>query len=297
MRRKVVRIASLLFLVLLAFAIVELRWARRWNRTCYPARRPVTAEARAALATAGPRVEDVTFQAADGLTLHGWMVPSTNGCVLVVGHGLGENRTQWTDVAIEIAKHGCGALLFDWRAHGESDGTTATWGDAEQADFSAAIDFASKRPDVSPDRIVGFGFSIGASAVAMESARDPRVRGVILAAVWPSLDEEMDYKEQRFGALSAWPSKAGLRHAGVRLDRVRPIDVVGSIAPRPLLLVTGDADDDTPLDVETRVFAAAGEPKTMWIAKGAGHGEYLAADRVGFLGAITSFLIAHRFVE
>lgn len=294
MRKKRALVIAVLVCVV-GFALLEGHWARRWNATCHPLRVAIAQTDRQDLASATGAVEDVDLTASDGVVLHGWFVPPKNGCVVVMGHGLGETRTRFLFDAKMLARHGCGALLFDWRAHGESGGDTATWGDREQLDFSAAIGFAAKRPDVDPTRIVGCGFSIGASAVAVEAASDPRVRGVILLAVWPSLSDEIDYKARHFGALSRLPARWGIAHAGVDFDRVRPIDVIGKIAPRPLLLVTGDADTDTPLAVEERVFAAAAEPKEMWVVHGSDHGGYQAKDPASYEQHVVRFLEQNHF--
>lgn len=293
-KKRIVALAALAGLV--GFAVAEVHWTRRWYATCHPRRATIAPKDREDLAAATGAVEDVAFTASDGVVLHGWFVPPKNGCVVVMGHGLGETRTRFLFDAKMLARHGCGSLLFDWRAHGESGGDTATWGDREQLDFSAAVGFAVNRPDVDPTRVVGCGFSIGASAVAIEAASDARVRGVILLAVWTSLSDEIDHKTDHFGALSRVPSRWGISRAGVDFDRVRPIDVIGKISPRPLLLVTGDADTDTPLAIEERVFAAAGEPKEMWVVHGAEHGDYQTTDPVAFEQHVVQFLERNHFL-
>lgn len=50
-----------------------------------------------------------------------------------------------------------------------------------------------------------------------------------------------------------------------------PIELVGRIAPRPLLIV-GAADDAICFaDFSRELFDAAGEPRELWIADGVGH--------------------------
>jgi pimeloyl-ACP methyl ester carboxylesterase len=219
-------------------------------------------------------LEEITLHTADGLTLSGFYLPSRNGAAVIMGHGLGENRMRFLPVAELLARHGYGALFFDWRAHGDSEGQTSTWSDREQYDFTAAVDFASRRPDIIGGRIAGLGFSIGASTVALVAARDPRVRAVILEAVFPSFEEEMQNKMGGRGALSLWPTLAAARFSGVNFTLFRPIQHIAVIAPRAFLFIGGDRDSDTPPPFFLRVFAAAGEPKELWIAEGAEHGEY-----------------------
>jgi uncharacterized protein len=50
-----------------------------------------------------------------------------------------------------------------------------------------------------------------------------------------------------------------------------PIDAVAQIAPRPVLLMQGSADDTVPPNDVQALFAQAREPKSIWIGEGAGH--------------------------
>jgi fermentation-respiration switch protein FrsA (DUF1100 family) len=81
-----------------------------------------------------------------------------------------------------------------------------------------------------------------------------------------------------------------LRRNGVDLGNVRPIDHIGEIAPRPLLMITGTRDDDTPVAVMQRLFAAARAPKDLWIVEGAVHGNYLATAPAEYERRVITFL-------
>ncbi|MBI4581131.1 MAG: alpha/beta hydrolase, partial [Planctomycetes bacterium] len=50
-----------------------------------------------------------------------------------------------------------------------------------------------------------------------------------------------------------------------------PIDHVGRIAPRPLLIIHGTADEIVPVEMARRLHAAAGDPKELWLVDGADH--------------------------
>jgi fermentation-respiration switch protein FrsA (DUF1100 family) len=55
--------------------------------------------------------------------------------------------------------------------------------------------------------------------------------------------------------------------------------VIGKIAPRPVLVIAGTADDIVPPAQSRELFDAAREPKSWWMVNGATHGHY--ADAVG----------------
>jgi fermentation-respiration switch protein FrsA (DUF1100 family) len=58
------------------------------------------------------------------------------------------------------------------------------------------------------------------------------------------------------------------------LVALHPLRSVPLIAPRSLLLLTGDADPIVPWESSERLYAAAFEPKQLWIVHGVGHGGY-----------------------
>jgi fermentation-respiration switch protein FrsA (DUF1100 family) len=62
---------------------------------------------------------------------------------------------------------------------------------------------------------------------------------------------------------------------GIDLDELEPRKVVGRLAPRPLLLIHGGADEVVPPGDADEIFAAAGQPKQLWRVEGAAHGDTL----------------------
>jgi len=244
--------------------------------SCHPPHKPIAAEERAAALAALPALEDVSFRASDGLTLRGWFAPGTgkSRAAVILVHGGYANRVHWMPDLRALTAHGYGVLAYDSRGSGESDGDLVTAGDRERKDVTAALDFVAARPDVDPARIGLVGLSYGASAVLLTATKDPRARAVVLEAVWSSLEDEIMSKSGRFPLLTGGAAVWGMRHEGVDVDAVRPIDHIAELAPRKLLVVTGAADTDTPVAVMERVFAAAAAPKELWIVPGAGHGAY-----------------------
>lgn len=289
MRRKLGLAAAVL---LGALCVVAGHYARMASRLFRPPRVAITQDDRDTARKDIPGVTEVTLHAPDGPRLSGFYAPprSGNGSVVVMAHGVGANRMQLLSEAEILSRHGYGVLFFDWRGHGDSEGDVTTWGDREQSDFTAAVDFATAQPDVHADRIAGLGFSIGASVVSLVAARDSRLRAVVLEAVYPSFSEEMGQMMGSRGVLSLWPTLATARWYGVRPDNIRPIDHVGAIAPRPVLFIDGDQDPNTPLPVMKRVYDAAGDPKELLVVPGAEHGGYARAAPAEYERVLTQFL-------
>jgi fermentation-respiration switch protein FrsA (DUF1100 family) len=58
--------------------------------------------------------------------------------------------------------------------------------------------------------------------------------------------------------------------AGIEKEALRPIDRVGAIKA-PKLFIAGAKDQHTKLDESREIFAAASEPKELWVVEAAGH--------------------------
>lgn len=221
--------------------------------------------------------EDVSLTTADGLTLRGWYIPSRNGAAIIVAHGHANNRTQLLDEARILSAAGYGVLLLDWRAHGESDGDHTTFGADEQLDVDAALDFLTSRPDVNPQRIGGLGFSMGAVTLAMGAARDERLQAVILEAGAATFRDTLRWWARPLPLVGELAPVQARRLKGVDVDESRPVDVICAISPRPVLLIYGTEERYVMPDSGARMFAAACEPKELWLIEGAAHGGFAEA--------------------
>lgn len=244
---------------------------RHSYQSVHPRRTRVTERDRAEAKARLPGLEEVEFRARDGLVLRGWFCPGARRTAVVLVHGLTENRHALLPEAQILAAHGHGVLLYDSRASGESDGEVATWGDRERLDIAAALDLLAARPDVDPKRLGAYGFSVGSTAVALAAAEDPRLRAVVLGPVWPSLYAELGQKGGRFGWLSATAARLAFQAFGVDVHALRPAEVISSIPPRSIMLISGSADDDTPPAIMELVHRAVPSAE-WWLVPGAGHG-------------------------
>jgi len=206
----------------------------------------------------------------------------------VLVHGLGANRTELLPEAALLLRRGHSVLVYDSRASGESEGALASWGDRERRDVAAALRWVRGRPGVDPARVGAYGFSVGASTVALASAADPTVRAVALGPVWPSLDAELRHRFPLTHARSGLVAALVFRISGVDFGAVRPGEAIRRIAPRPLLFLSGALDDDTPPAIDD---ALADEVPTSvrWHVPHAGHGGFLQADPTGLDAALGEF--------
>jgi pimeloyl-ACP methyl ester carboxylesterase len=214
--------------------------------------------------------EDVSFNTSDGLTLRGWYVPSTNGAAVILLHPIASNRVGVLKVAEVLARHGYGVLLFDLRAHGESDGELLPFGGNEAEDVRGAAAYLQTRTDVDPNRIGAMGLSLGAQVSILGAARTEAIRAV--AADAPCCTTFGDIPPPAspgdwlwvpydlvFFPLLQW-------HTGVS-DPEPVREAIARISPRPILLIGGESE----WNMQEHLYRAAAEPKSLWLIPGAGH--------------------------
>jgi len=125
----------------------------------------------------GLEFEEVIFKAADGLQLQGCWIQvkgSERGVIIMHGHG---GSLDW-DIhrAPFLNAAGFNVFLFDFRAHGRSQGRLATFGYLERYDVQGAVEFLKSRGMQS---IGLLGFSYGAIACMVSTPICPEVRAVV----------------------------------------------------------------------------------------------------------------------
>lgn len=217
----------------------------------------------------GLTYENVTFQTVDNLTLSGWYIPSHNAASVILTHGMASNRLQVMRQAAVLAQAGFGILLFDLRAHGDSQGDTTSFnGD----DVLAALRYLQNRDDVDPDRIGAFGFSLGGLVTLEAAAQDTRIRAV--AADGPGAIAFVDQPPPNsFGGWLFVPfDMLFFPILSLRTGEPSPMpvtDAVRAIAPRPILLIAAAGDEARTVQ---GFYSAASEPKDFWEIPGIGHG-------------------------
>lgn len=246
----------------------------------------------------GADCEEVSFAPARGdYALHGWWFKRPETRRVIVGcHGFRGSKSELIGIATLLWRAGFNVLLFDFHGHGADIGTPVTLGYRELQDFYGALDYAGQRV---PDAAIGvIGFSMGASIAIIGSARRPDVRCVIADSPFASHGAVVAHNIARVthlsGTLIASLADVFLaRRAGYHASDVAPEREVAAIAPRPLLIVHGTEDETIPVAQALRVYAAAREPKELWLGQGAGHCGTYFLDRPAYTRRAEAFFTRH----
>lgn len=232
--------------------------------------------------------------AADGVRLAAAHVEGPDphrSLAVVVAHGFtGSTRRPGVRAVVGALSRYAGVVAFDFRGHGRSGGAS-TVGDLEVLDLAAAVEHAR---DLGYDDVVTCGWSMGGSVVLRHAALHGGVEAVVSVSAlsrWFYRDTKPMRRvhwaiETRLGRLVARRA-FGTRISAAGWDPTpeSPVEVVARIAPIPVLFVHGDRDHYFPLEHPEALYAAAHEPKELWLIEGFGHAESAAGpellDRIG----------------
>lgn len=224
----------------------------------------------------GLEFEPVAFLSSDGLTLRGWFIPvSDSDCAIICCHGYSGDCSA--DFMYAPLLHGAGyhVLFFDLRGHGASDGSFTSLVYFERDDVLAALNYLRAR---GISRVGLLGFSLGGAVASATAPLSPLIVGVVsdcaFAELWHVTRQGMRRRglPEPFASFLGWlivlGASARLR---ANLFSADPARWVGKIAPRPVLIMHGAADQDVPVADAHQLYRAAREPKDRWIVPGAAH--------------------------
>lgn len=240
--------------------------------------------------------EDVRFVTRDHVVLKGWWFPvdgSDRTVVAMTGrHG---RKDDLIGIGTGLWKRGINVLVFDYRGRGESEDSTQSIGYFEAADAEAALDYAMQRvvDREGTCRPALLGYSMGAVLSLQLGALRPEVETVVADCPFASLGELVrDKLSQRFlPARHLMPAIDYLNRAiyGYSLAAVSPLQWIGRISPRPILLIHAEKDRIIPVEDSLRLFEAAGEPKELWIEPDVDHCGAYFKDREAYIKRVADY--------
>jgi uncharacterized protein len=194
-------------------------------------------------------------------------------------------------------------LRFDMRGCGESEGPRGRVICLEQVeDTKSAFAFLAARPEVDAERIAVSGQSFGAAVAVYTAGVDPRVAACVSSGgwgdgakkfrrqhaapdAWKKFTDMMERGRRerertgksimvpRYDVVPIPPTLRGNLSQGSIMEFPFEVvesmyaftanDVVGNIAPRPLLLLHSSNDSVTPTEQSLDLFARAGQPTDL----------------------------------
>jgi pimeloyl-ACP methyl ester carboxylesterase len=239
-----------------------------------------------------PVTKAETLVTDDGVPIDAVHLAQDSDLAIVLAHGftLSWQRPAVWQIATRLQQL-AGVVAFDFRGHGRSGGL-CTMADKEIRDLDVAVAYAR---ELGYPRVAAIGFSMGASIVlryaGLVGGGLDAVASVSSPGWWYYRGTERMRRvhfavEHRLGRLVT----RKLAHTRVTSEFWDPVPVppdqaAARIAGIPLLVVHGDQDPYFPVEHAQHIFAAAHDPKELWLIPGYGHAESacqpVLTDRIG----------------
>jgi pimeloyl-ACP methyl ester carboxylesterase len=220
--------------------------------------------------------EGVSFPTSDGIILRGWWIEAAplRG-TLVFCHGHGGSKAPDLKYVPWLRDHGYSVLLFDFRAHGDSEGVSTALVCHGQHDLLAAVAYLERR---GIHQLGLMGFSMGAAVAIAAAPLSQAVRAVVADSPFAELRTIVRVGMCRRGLPQAIASpltelvlKSLARRTGCTPSDSDPIRWVNDISPRPVLIIHGGRDLDVPASEARRLYERARTPKELWVVDQAAH--------------------------
>ncbi len=238
---------------------------------------------------------DVEFPSRDGLMLRGWLMQGEETKPsLIFGHGLFRSRREGLERGSALNKRGFSVLLFDFRNHGESDGSSTSLGFLERLDVLGAYDFLKEKTE--RRRFVLFGVSMGAVAV-IHAAGDFQqdLEAIIADSPFQSLNETVVHHAGMlalpsfpFADLFVWNFTRITQYAAEDLNTLEALRRLDEI---PVLLIYGKEDRRLPPSGIQNIFdAIPSAKKKLVLFEDATHGAAYRINPELYVETLVEFL-------
>ena len=205
---------------------------------------------------------------------------------LVICHGMpagspssldtqpGDDGLDYPALADLFASGGVATAIFNFRGTGESGGNFHPLGWAH--DLGAMLSWMSENPQVDSGRIAVLGSSLGAAVSIYVTAHCQEVACLVAFASPAVLKPRTQPSEaverlRKLGVIRDPSFPSSLDAWNREYAELNPLDWISRVAPRPLLILQGEADDVVPPMNARSLFDMAGESKEIKLLPGVGH--------------------------
>ncbi len=256
------------------------------------------------------RPEDLDLQAImvkisvprSSVSLDAWFIPAENSPhTVIIGHGLGRNKSSALQYAAFIHEAGYNVLAFDHRNHGSSstDGSLRPMSRRFTDDMEAAILFVQNKPEIARGNIALFAFSFSTfPALYVMQRQETRVRAIICDS-GPAMNVQRTCHRFVEAGKLRWPRifrgpilgqimksvYANVAHAMLAVKW--PPDLAH--VPINMLFIANEKDVIIPAD-EVKQVAGLYPNAEYWLASGAAHLMAARVHREAYRKLVVDFL-------
>ena len=217
---------------------------------------------------------------------------------LIFLHGFTDSRAAGLHYLDLYRDSGFNVLLIDSRAHGESGGSSVTWGCYEKFDLDQWVDWVAER---TPGGVIGVqGLSMGAATALMHAELDESRKRIAFYVADSSYSEFEPLLEaqirQRFSQaepllplLLPYANAAAYLQARFTFHQASPLQAVAHVTT-PVLYIHGTADRLVPVSMALELYNATQGPRQIQLFPGAEHVAAFSKDPALYRRTIQHFI-------
>lgn len=243
----------------------------------------------------GLELEEIEFTTSDHIRLNGWWIPAKNSKETIIFlHGYSGSMDPDLKYAPALHHAGYNILMFDFRAHGRSEGKVTTLGAVEVRDVQAAIEFAKTRGSL---KIGLLGFSMGGRTALLTAAESSQEISAVISDGGPlrlshTILHQLKDKSIPWGIrhLLTWSILLGASiSSGRNLFTIDPIRKVSQLTGIPVFLIHAELDPYTRMVDLHSMVAAIGKNAKLEVIPGVKHRDTDSLDLAGYTSKIIGF--------
>lgn len=215
----------------------------------------------------------------DGLKISVYevVVENPRGVIVCMGGMFTPSATIYLAHARLFKENGYATIMFDMRAHGESDGDRICLGYKEPLDVKAVVKYIKEKPSYNNVPIVVMGLSMGAVTAINSMGEMPEIDGVISLSAYSSYEdifyENMVKQSPRLLSRIVKifvPLAVRIKYK-VNPYLIKPVKEIKKIGNRPVLLMHTKGDTDASFENFERILKEAPGHVETFVRKGNYH--------------------------
>lgn len=249
--------------------------------------------------------QDVSISSRLGYMLEGTYLPSPTPSdkTVIFVHGIMANRLMGLWYADIYLDAGYNVLIYDSRAHGDSGGSSVTWGFYEKNDLDRWVDWVAQQH---PQGIIGVhGVSMGAATALLHAElneANKRVAFYVADSAYADLEQLLTQQISLavrpaqpiwVQTLLKYSSVIAYANEGFLYSDVSPLRAVRNVTT-PILYLHGGADALVPVDMSAQLYANTKGYRELHVFPKSKHAGAIFDDKQEYYRLVRSFAQAVR---
>lgn len=228
----------------------------------------------------GLEARELTLQTTDGYSISAFEVEAQDpkGMIIFISGIHNPSVTALFGHARMFREHGYASVLYDMRAHGESEGDVISLGHLEPLDTKAVVDYIKTRESYKDLPIVVYGLSMGGAVAINSIGQTPEISGLVSISAYSSWEDVFMENMLAMGAPALlariqrpFVKLYTLYKFGIKTANIYPKKQIQNLMDRPALIMHSTGDSQVHFANFERIMEEAPEHVETWIRQGDHH--------------------------